>query len=146
MSSVSLDQLAPKLDSMARCILRIESKKPFSLEELTVNYDLQDILSTNISRMIQLAVDVAAQIISESGEAVPDTMKASIATLERLGWITAGTRGALQAAVGLRNIMIHEYEEIEWSIVHRVCDSHLDDLRRFGREISAAASRQPTEE
>ena len=41
-----------KLDSPARCIHRIESKRPASVEDLVADIDLQDILSVNLERAV----------------------------------------------------------------------------------------------
>ena len=46
--------LAPKLDALARCLARIESKSPFTLERLRSDADLQDIISVNLERAIQM--------------------------------------------------------------------------------------------
>ena len=50
------DILLRKLDSLARCIRRIESKRPRTIEELNSDIDLQDILSVNLERAVQLCV------------------------------------------------------------------------------------------
>ena len=54
-----------KLESLRRCVLRIESKAPPTAEVLASDFDLQDIISLNLSRAVQLAVDIGAHLISE---------------------------------------------------------------------------------
>ncbi len=51
-----------KFDSLRRCLERIESKKPFQLEDLESNFDLQDIVSINLERAVQNSVDIASII------------------------------------------------------------------------------------
>jgi hypothetical protein len=38
-------------------------------------------------------------------------------------------------AIGFRNIMIHEYEKVNWAIVYRIATQHLDDLKNFGAQV-----------
>lgn len=51
-----MDQLilAEKLESLRRCITRIEDKKPSSVELLVQDPDRQDILVLNLTRAVQL--------------------------------------------------------------------------------------------
>jgi len=53
-----------KLESLRRCVLRIQDKCPPSAEGLVDDVDLQDILSLNLSRAVQLCVDISAHIIA----------------------------------------------------------------------------------
>jgi hypothetical protein len=48
-----------KLESLRRCLLRIEEKCPDSPEMLARDLDAQDIVSLNLTRAVQLCVDLA---------------------------------------------------------------------------------------
>ena len=63
-----------KLESLRRCLARIEDRCPPSLEALEQDIDAQDIVSVNLTRAVQLAVDLAAHILSESSIPPPATM------------------------------------------------------------------------
>ena len=63
-----------KLESLRRCIKRVETKRPGSPSELEEDIDLQDILSVNLERAIQQCVDIGAHIIASSEEEAPNTM------------------------------------------------------------------------
>jgi uncharacterized protein YutE (UPF0331/DUF86 family) len=123
--------LAPKVDSIARCLLRIEQKKPFSAAELGSDFDLQDIVSTNMTRMIQLCVDLCTMILARSQAPIPGEAAQCFEAIAALGWIDAHLAARLKKAEELRNIMVHEYERIDWDIVHSVTEHHLDDIRSF---------------
>jgi uncharacterized protein YutE (UPF0331/DUF86 family) len=129
--------LEPKLDALARCLLRIESKKPFTLEQLKSDFDLQDIVSINLERAVQQCVDIATTILSDSNEPAPLTMSESFSKLKSIGWITDETVVRMQKAVGMRNLMVHEYEKMDWAIVFAICERHLIDFKKFAKEIIA---------
>ena len=61
-----------KLESLRRCLDRINSKKPESLDQLLSDIDTQDILALNIERSIQLCVDIANHILASLGHQVGD--------------------------------------------------------------------------
>ena len=63
-----------KLESLRRCIERIQDKLPISAKNLATDFDKQDIVSLNLSRAVQLTVDIGVHIISGLSSPVPDTM------------------------------------------------------------------------
>ena len=55
-----------KLESLRRCLQRIETKCPADAATLVADFDLQDIVSLNLSRAVQLTVDIGAHLIVEA--------------------------------------------------------------------------------
>ena len=49
-----------KLESLRRCLKRIAEKCPAESEKLINDLDLQDIIALNLSRAVQLCVDIGA--------------------------------------------------------------------------------------
>ena len=131
--------LAEKIESLRRCIKRIEDKKPESVDLLMQNLDLQDILVLNLTRAVQLSVDIGSHIISNTNELAPQTMGDVFTTLNKLGVITAETCQQLKKAVGFRNVAVHNYETINWIIVDAICKNSLADFRQFSQEVSRYA-------
>jgi uncharacterized protein YutE (UPF0331/DUF86 family) len=41
----------------------------------------------------------------------------------------------LRRAVGFRNIAVHNYEAIDWAIVHAIARNHLVDFTDFARAV-----------
>jgi prepilin-type N-terminal cleavage/methylation domain-containing protein len=74
-----------KMESLGRCVDRIRSKRGFTHEELLRDFDLQDILSVNIQRAVQLSVDIALHMLSDLSGKLPDTMGQAFAALHDHG-------------------------------------------------------------
>lgn len=128
--------LREKLESLRRCIARVEEKKPSSLAALEGDLDLQDILVLNLTRAVQICVDLGSHIISEADAAAPQSMGEVFAVLARLGIIEEATALNLRKSVGFRNIAVHHYEAIDWEIVLAICERSLEDFRTFARAVS----------
>lgn len=124
-----------KIESLRRCIRRIEAKRVSTVEELEQDWDLQDILSVNLTRAVQICVDITAHILSESETRPPDTMAEGFDRLREMGLLSAELARHLKGAVGFRNIAIHAYRSIDWRIVHSITHERLDDFRRFARVV-----------
>ena len=126
-----------KLDSLKRCLMRIESKMPSGIEALEADLDRQDIITLNLTRAVQVCVDIATHIIAESDVPPPQSMAQSFDVLCHLRVISSETCERMQKAVGFRNISVHEYQSIDWLIVFKIITEHLGDFKEFAREVSA---------
>jgi uncharacterized protein YutE (UPF0331/DUF86 family) len=129
--------LQQKLDSIARCIQRLDLKKPKSLEDLVTDVDLQDIIIINLERLVQTSVDVTNVLLSEKKLLpLPTTMADSFICLHKHNIISAELANNLAKAVGFRNICVHEYDKINWAIVFKILESSLNDYRLFAKIIN----------
>ena len=129
--------VAEKLESLRRCVRRIEEKRPSAPEALLGDYDLQDILVLNLSRAVQLCVDIAAHLISDLEIPLPNTMGNTFDSLAQAGLLETRLAARLKKAVGFRNVAVHNYEAIDWNIVYAISKDHLSDFSDLARAISA---------
>lgn len=113
----------------------MRSRCPVDAATLATDPDLQDIVSLNLARTIQLCVDIAATLLSRSELPPPDTMGAAFDGLAELRVIDRELAGRMKAAIGFRNIAIHRYRDIDWEIVHGTCTGRLGDFRRFAEAV-----------
>lgn len=132
--------IAEKLESLRRCVIRIEQKCPPTIEQLSGDPDVQDIVALNLQRAVQICVDIAAHVISESGAPAPLTMGDAFDTLAGMAVISSALALRLRKAVGFRNIAVHSYSTIDWAIVHAVCRHGLTDFRDFASAIAGRLS------
>ena len=129
--------IAEKIESLRRCIKRVEDKRPDTIDELIADNDLQDIVSLNLSRAVQSAVDIAVHIISEGEGTVPATMAESFELLKQKKIISSEVAERMKKAVGFRNTAVHNYQAIDWNIVFNICHNNLDDFKHYISEIDA---------
>jgi uncharacterized protein YutE (UPF0331/DUF86 family) len=90
-----------KIESMKRCVDRIRAKTPLSKDILFEDWDIQDIIVVNMERTVQLSVDIASFILSESEmqTSMPMTMAESFRYLHQAGIIQKQTAEKLQKSV-----------------------------------------------
>ncbi len=125
-----------KLESLRRCLRRIEAKCPATAEELSRDVDAQDILTLNLTRAVQLSVDIAAHWIASLDDVeAPDTMGGMFEALARCGRLDGALAERMRKAVGFRNIAVHQYEDVDWHILHAICASCMDGFTQFARTV-----------
>jgi uncharacterized protein YutE (UPF0331/DUF86 family) len=129
------DIILKKLESLRRCLQRVQDKTPASAERLIEDYDLQDIIALNLERAIQTCVDIGLHIISDLEIPVPETMAQTFESLGNAKYLDAATAERMAKSVGFRNTAVHAYQDIDWNIVYSIITEHLDDFRDFMRQI-----------
>jgi len=123
-----------KLESLRRCVTRLESRCPESIGALEVDLDAQDILALNLTRAVQLCVDIASHWIAEHPDLTsPITMGQSFEVLAERGVISPELADDMRKSVGFRNIVVHNYEAVNWEVVFVICHEHLDQFREFAK-------------
>lgn len=125
-----------KLDSLMRCIERVRTWCPATSDALIDNIDAQDIISLNLTRAVQLCVDIGAQLLTQTSASAPETMGQTFTRLAQAEFISAELAERMRRAVGFRNIAVHEYDEIDWHIVHAIASRHLSDFEDFARKVA----------
>ncbi len=124
-----------KLESLRRSLRRIEEKCPTNAEALAKDYDAQDIIALNLTRAIQLCVDIGTHLIASTELPPPDTMGQVFDTLINAGVIDTELAVRMKKAVGFRNLAVHQYEAINWAIVHSIARYRLTDFAEFAKTI-----------
>jgi uncharacterized protein YutE (UPF0331/DUF86 family) len=129
--------VAQKLESLRRCIQRVELKLPDSVETLLTDLDAQDIVSLNLTRAVQMSVDIASHWLAGHSEATaPKTMGQAFDALANSGVIEHELAVRMRKSVGFRNVMVHNYDDVNWEIVFAICQYHLSDFRAFAKVFS----------
>ncbi len=118
---------------MKNCLSRIKKSTDLDPDSLT-DFDKQDIFVLNLQRAIQAAIDIANLIISANNYRLPNSYKMSFSILQENGWIDSETC-KMQKMVGFRNIVIHDYQEINIEILKSILTKHLSDFEKFYKQI-----------
>lgn len=127
-----------KPEALRHCLQRLRERKPATAAMLATDEDLQDVLVLNLSRAIQVCVDIAAHLLSDSGQPVPTTMGETFVRLAATGRIDNELGHRLRRAVGFRNIAVHNCEAIDWDIVFALTGERLADFEQFALQVTAS--------
>ena len=121
---------------------RIEEKRPDPLNLLLTDPDVQDIVSHNLEKAVQVCIDIASHVCAAHGRA-PETPGDAFVVLAELGLIDQELAQRLVSAVGFRNVSVHEYAEVDWAIVMKIVEDGIQYLKDFGRGAASLAAEPP---
>jgi hypothetical protein len=130
-----------KLESLRNCVARIETKVPSTSERLISDVDIQDIISLNIERAVQVSLDIAAHIGSDFDDIREFSAAGAFLDLAKHKVISDELGQRLARTAGFRNLLVHRYASIDWSLVFLFITRDLGIFRDFAREIDSFATR-----
>ena len=130
---MSPEVVKKKLESITQYLNDLLPNKKISFNEfMQKHYEIERILEL----LIMTASDIVFHIITDKGEPVPASYKAAFLRAGELGIIGKKLSKNLALSAGLRNILVHEYEEIDYKIVHKSIPSAIKDFTSLIKELS----------
>jgi len=113
------DVIRRKLVKISEYLGELEPITKFSLEEYRQNYFTKHTAERLIELIVEAAVDINGLIAVELGESPPQTYYSSFLKLEEIGILPEELANKLAPFAGLRNRLVHEYEDIRDSLVYK---------------------------
>jgi uncharacterized protein YutE (UPF0331/DUF86 family) len=130
---MSPEVIKKKLESITQYLNDLLPNKKISLNEfMQRHYEIERILEL----LIMKASDIVFHLIADNGEPVTASYKAAFLRAGELGIIGNKLSKNLALSAGLRNILVHEYEEIDYHIVHKSIPSAIKDFTTLIKELS----------
>ncbi len=127
---VDRDILLAKIASIRKSLDRIRKVTGGASESLN-DQDVQDIFVLNLQRAVQAAIDLAAHLVADEKIGLPANLKENFTLLESRQIIDAPLSKRLQAMVGFRNIAVHDYQQLNLTILKSILQHRLGDLDAF---------------
>jgi uncharacterized protein YutE (UPF0331/DUF86 family) len=121
---------------MEKCIRVLRQLRELGRAAFVADESVQDRVARNAQLLAQACADIALHILASTGEAAPETYGDALVELARTGRIPESLGNTLAAAVGLRNLLVHAYLEIDYG---RVFDElgWVDDATLFATAIES---------
>ncbi len=140
---MAIDQLLidSMLDNLKTAIARMENMD-LTLDDILGDEDVQDILDRRMQIAIENCIDIATHLAAgldlERKERAADVF---LLLLEHKV-ISDPIARKLAGAVGLRNILVHEYADIDYKLAYSDLKEKLQDLKSFAREVISFIEKQ----
>ena len=107
------------------------------LDEYLDDDNIQTIVERKLQLAIQVCMDIGSYLIGQLGLTAPDEAENVFAVLGREGVISRGLARRMVGMVRFRNILVHDYLEIDSHIVYNNLAEALSDFDQFSQEIIA---------
>lgn len=102
-----------------------------ALEAYKANWKTQRIVERTLQMMIETCVDIANHIVSDRGMRSPTSYADTFKVLFENNVIDSELLIIMGKMAKFRNVVVHQYEEVDSEIVIIILKKHLGDLDRF---------------
>lgn len=145
MSPGTLDRAVVRRHLLAldRALATLESLRETTEGELSRNRERLWAVEHGLQLCCQNAIDLATHLAAAAGRDVPDYASA-IDRLAELAVLPADFAARFRTIAGFRNVLVHDYLEIDLSIVHELLTNRLDDFRLFAAHVERYLEDRPS--
>ncbi len=136
MTEDRLIQIQKKLEALQKYITRVRGYVPVSADTLRTNAEVSGVIERNLQLASEVVLDITNQLIAEFRFRTPDTYKESIVILGEVGVLQKEFAEYFSGIAGFRNILVHNYMDIDCNEVADKVNNHLDDFEIFSKSVA----------
>src|SRR3954469_25147309 len=118
------DIILNKVSIIERCIKRIHEEYENNPSNLQ-NYTKQDSIILNLQRACEASIDLSMHIVAEKKLGLPQNSRDAFSLIEEQGIIPSSLSQKMNSMIGFRNIAVHDYQEINLTILQKILENHL---------------------
>jgi uncharacterized protein YutE (UPF0331/DUF86 family) len=127
--------VARKLSEMDATLRRLREYVPASYEEFIKDWGRQRIVERALQILIEGMIDIGERLIALSGGPPADTSAGVMERLQQLGIVKDA--GRYVPMVRFRNFLVHQYEQVDLTILYGIALRKLEDIDAFVAEVTA---------
>lgn len=135
MTELEIALVRRKLAGMTRNLGDLGLVAGMALEEYGRDRFRRKAVERLLQEVVEAAVDVNLHLLRAAGAATPPDYYESFVAMGREGMLPAALARSLAPAAGLRNRLVHEYDEIDDAIVLRAVSTAQDQFASYVAEI-----------
>lgn len=131
MSPLDKQVLAEKAAAVERHLSRVQASLPAKSSQLKPSTDAADVVILHLWQAVQIVIDLALTACVTSNLGTPGTYAEAFRRLAEGGVLKKDLADRLVLAVGFRNAIAHNYEDLDMSRVYEAAAKGPADLRAF---------------
>lgn len=136
MTDDRLIQIQKKLEALQKYVTRVREYAPVTADMLRTKVEVSGVVERNLQLASEVVLDIANQLIAEFRFRTPDTYKESIVILGEAGVLPKEFADYFSGIAGFRNILVHNYMDIDYDEVTDKVNNHLDDFEVFAKSVA----------
>lgn len=124
-----------KISAVKKYLRILDGYKNYSREKVEEDVNIRGALERYLYLAVQATIDLAEAVISHKNWRKPSSMGETFEILKEEKIIPAALASELIKMVGFRNIITHDYGEIDYNIVYDILHNKSDDIKKFSQVI-----------
>jgi len=132
----NLTVIENRISAVKKYLKILERYKKYSVKEIEEDLDIRGAVERYLYLAIQTTIDLAEAVISYKNLRKPSSMSETFHILNEEDIISPDLKTKMSKMAGFRNIIAHDYEEINYEIVFEILQKGLSDIEEFTKIIS----------
>jgi uncharacterized protein YutE (UPF0331/DUF86 family) len=120
-----------KLAELELYLRQVSEYRDVTIEQYRDDWKVQRIVERTLQLAFETCADVASHVIADRAIEVPTTYAEAFEALGRAGLLEPDLAAVMVRIAGFRNILVHEYANVDGRVVVRILRNHLADFERF---------------
>lgn len=140
MSPRALDwrSVQAKLRLMQSLLDQLRSIGPVDTARMTTDPVVGLAVERVLTQLVELAFGINGHVVVARLDRAPDSYRASFALAAEAELITPGLAASLTPSVGLRNVLVHNYTQVDRQVVADAVPLALDQYGEYVRQVASA--------
>lgn len=124
------------LGELEKCIKQLNKHKNCTVQQLLSDFDLRWAVERGLQLAIQNVLDISSHILVEAHVNGLDDYTSIIDQMGVKGIIPGEFAKRIRGMAGLRNVLVHDYVDIDTQKLHDYIAAGLDDFKKFAKYIA----------
>jgi uncharacterized protein YutE (UPF0331/DUF86 family) len=134
-----------RLEALMRYLGLLDQFKAVERSTFVAESSQHDLAERYLHLATEAAIDLANHIIADSGFETPESYRSTFAVLGSHGILEEDLCLRLQRWAGFRNILVHDYLDVDHGITFDAIQSDLKDLEQFAAVVAKLFAPRPNQ-
>jgi uncharacterized protein YutE (UPF0331/DUF86 family) len=142
---IDKDLIYRKLSRLNMYLDRLSPLAQKSFDQYLSNPMFKDSAERLIQLIVECASDINGHVVVESGKRPPEDYTSSFVRAAEVGLISRELADRIKGSGGMRNILVHEYMEIDDKKVYETIPVAIKDYKEYIKQVNKFLENLPPE-
>lgn len=124
-----------KISLLQKDLIELEKLSKFGFQEVVKNFYYYSTLEHLLERTVDRASSIASHLVFELKKEAPQSFRESFEKLEKIKVYSPEFVEKIVPAAGLRNRLVHEYDDIDKEIVYKSIPQAIEVFKQYIKHI-----------
>lgn len=127
----AIEAIENKISALRRYLAILHAQRDLTPDQLASEVMLRGAVERYLYLAAQSAIDLAEAVIAWRGLRKPSSFGEAFVVLQEAGMLSPPLAENLVRMAGIRNVLAHAYERVDYAMVCDVLENRLGDLEAF---------------
>ena len=141
MTQFELDVVVRKVSNIKKYLKQLEKNANVDLDDYKEDFERQLIVERLMHLLIESAIDINMHLVVSDGQPPPETYRDSFLAMAKIGVISSELATEIAPSAGLRNRLVHDYDDVNLEIIYGAIDFALTLYPKYLQQVEQYTQR-----